>query len=189
MKPPVPGHQEALAAAGLSAGATAALAPYLDLLARWSRRVNLTAAATPEERVALLVAPVAPLATALQPGRLLDIGSGNGSPGLVLALLRPDVQATLLEPRTRRWAFLREATRACGRGDIEVRPWRHDAWRGPACANVTIRALALPLPALLGFLAPEGQLLVWGEAPTGPAGRELDHAELVVAGRRVHRYR
>jgi 16S rRNA (guanine(527)-N(7))-methyltransferase RsmG len=189
VKPPATGHHQALAAAGLSAGAAAALAPYLDLLARWSRRVNLTAAATSEERVALLVAPVAPLAAALEPGRLLDIGSGNGSPGLVLALLRPDLQTTLLEPRTRRWAFLREAARACGRGDIEVRPWRHEAYPGPACANVTIRALALPLPALLSFLAPEGQLFVWGEAPVGPAGRELDHSELMVAGRRVHRYR
>ena len=63
-------------------------------------------------RVALLVAPVLPLADLLEPGELLDVGSGNGSPGLVLALLRPRLDVTLLEPRQRRWAFLREAARA-----------------------------------------------------------------------------
>src|SRR5687768_11160821 len=97
------------------APAVAALAAYLDLLAQWSRRTNLTGAASPSARAELLVASVTPLAPHLLAGSLLDIGSGNGSPGLVLGLLRPDLKTTLLEPRMRRWAFLREAARRAGR--------------------------------------------------------------------------
>ena len=119
------------AALGLEpAPARERLASYLDLLAAWGARVNLTGARTPGERVRVLVAPVLPAAT-LVVGRLLDIGSGNGSPGLVLALLRPELPVTLLEPRARRWAFLREAARAGGRPDVEVLRARHDDIRRP----------------------------------------------------------
>jgi 16S rRNA (guanine527-N7)-methyltransferase len=113
----------------------------------------------------VLVAPVAPVAAHLDPGHLLDIGSGNGSPGLVLALLRPDLPATLLEPRQRRWAFLREAARAGGRGDVRVVRARHDAYDGPAGRTVTIRALRLPPADLERLVAPGGTLLIWGPAP------------------------
>ena len=91
------------------------LAAYLDTLADWSRRTNLTGARTAAERVRLLVADVLPGAFLPEPGALIDVGSGNGSPGLVLALVRDDLEVTLLEPRTRRWAFLKEAARASAR--------------------------------------------------------------------------
>src|SRR6266700_3065338 len=121
---------------------------YLDLLARWNARVNLTGARGAGDRVRLLVAPVIPVLALPDPGRLIDVGSGNGSPGLVLALLRDDLEAILLEPRARRWAFLREATRAAGRGDVEVLRRRHDQYEGPPAPTVTLRGLALPLGAL-----------------------------------------
>jgi 16S rRNA (guanine527-N7)-methyltransferase len=142
---------------------------YLDLLAAWSARVNLTAADTPEQRVDVLVAPALRAATLLGPGSLLDVGSGNGSPGLVLALLEPLRPATLLEPRARRWAFLREAARATGREDVQVLRQRHDAYPGPPAANVTLRGLRLPLAALEPLVAPGGRLLIFGPPPD-PAG-------------------
>ena len=149
------------------------LTAYLDHLDAWARRVNLTGARTPEERVDLLVRDVAPLAEALLPGRLLDVGSGNGSPGLVLAALRPDLQAVLLEPRQRRWAFLREAARAMGRPDVEVLRARHDQYAGPPAENVLVRALALPLAQLAPLVAPGGRLLVLGR-PAAGACAELE---------------
>jgi len=115
--------------------------------------------------VRLLVAPVLPALAVPAPGRLIDVGSGNGSPGLVLALLRNDLRAILLEPRTRRWAFLREAARASGREDVEVLRQRHDAYEGPAAPSVTVRGLALPLPAFAGLVEPGGRLLVFGGRP------------------------
>jgi len=109
-----------------------------------------------------LAVPLAPL---LEPGRLLDVGSGNGSPGLVLAALRPDLRVTLLEPRQRRWSFLREAVREIGRRDIEVLRLRHDEYRGARVENVSIRALRLPSAELVGLLVPGGRLLVLGREP------------------------
>jgi 16S rRNA (guanine527-N7)-methyltransferase len=93
------------------------------------------------------------------------VGSGNGSPGLVLALLRPELQVTLLEPRARRWAFLKEAARAAGRPDIEVLRLRHDAYPGPPAQTLSLRGLALPLRELGGLVAEGGRVLVLGRAP------------------------
>jgi 16S rRNA (guanine527-N7)-methyltransferase len=160
------GHATLLRDLGLEAAPAAVLSRYLDLVAAWNARVNLTGARTPEERVRVLVAPVWPAAPSLEPGPLLDLGSGNGSPGLVLAALRPDIAVTLLEPRQRRWAFLREAARAIGRADVEVRRCRHDAYDGPPARTVSVRALALPLAELAPLVRPEGRLLIWGPPPT-----------------------
>ena len=160
----------------MAPGPAEGLAAYLDLLAAWSRRVNLTAAATPADRVGILVEAVRPAAGLLEPGGLLDVGSGNGSPGLVLALLRPDLSVVLLEPRQKRWAFLREAAREVGRPDVEVVRRRHDDYPGPAVRNVTVRAVALPPDALAPLVEPGGQLLVFGEARPGPPLRHFTEA-------------
>jgi 16S rRNA (guanine527-N7)-methyltransferase len=161
--------------------AVASLAAYLDCLDVWARRVNLTGARTRAERVARLVRDVVPLAAELLPGALLDVGSGNGSPGLVLAVMRPELAVTLLEPRQRRWAFLREAARALGRPDVKVLRLRHDAYDGAPAENVVVRALALPLPELAPLVAPGGRLLVLGRAPDG-AAEGLEAAQPLAGG-------
>ena len=97
-------------------------------------------------------------------------GSGNGSPGLVMALLEPDRPVTLLEPRARRWAFLREAARAVGRDDVCVLKERHDSYGGPPAANVTLRALRLPLSDLRPLVADGGRVLVFGPEPLPETG-------------------
>jgi 16S rRNA (guanine527-N7)-methyltransferase len=163
------------------------LAAYLDLLDRWNRRINLTAEATAEARARRLVGAALPLAGMLDPPSLLDVGSGNGSPGLVLALLRPDLEATLLEPRARRWAFLRDAARATGRPDVEVVKARHDGYAGPPAQNLTLRALRLPLTELVRLVRPGGQLLVLGRRPGDPGPFEAVAAPPGAAA--VHRYR
>lgn len=159
----------------MAAAPAEALAAYLDLLAAWGRRVNLTAAATAAERVAVLVEAVRGGAALLETGTLVDVGSGNGSPGLVLALLRPELAVVLLEPRQKRWAFLREAARVVGRPDIEVVRCRHDGYGGPPARNVTVRAVGLSPAALAPLVEPGGQLLVFGGDPAAlPAGPLLE---------------
>ncbi len=142
------------------------LVRYLDTLASWSARTNLTAARSPEERVRVLVAEVLPALALPTPGRLVDIGSGNGSPGLVFALVREDLEVTLLEPRVRRWAFLREAVRASAPGrPVTVVRARHDGYDGPQASTVTLRGLRLPLGELDRLLTPGGAVLVLGVPP------------------------
>jgi 16S rRNA (guanine527-N7)-methyltransferase len=114
--------------------------------------------------VRLLVGDVMPAASIPEAGSLIDVGSGNGSPGLVLALLRDDLDVTLLEPRARRWAFLRDAARAAGR-HVRVLRARHDTYAGPPARTATLRAVALPLAALAGLVEPGGRLVVFGGRP------------------------
>jgi 16S rRNA G527 N7-methylase RsmG len=181
-------HYPALSRLGLPAGAAAAFESYLDLMAAWNARVNLTGASDPETRVQWLVAEVLPSLSWTQPGPLLDIGSGNGSPGLILALLRPGEGATLLEPRTKRWAFLREAVRTAGRPDIEVLRLRHDEYVGPPATNVTLRGLALSLGSLAALAAPRARLLVFGGQPEPEAPFALE-AEAPLPRSRLHVFR
>jgi len=166
-------HQEPLAAHALPPGARSSLARYLDLVEAWASRVNLTGATTPERRVAVLVAPVLPATTLVRSGHLLDVGSGNGSPGLVLALLRPELQVTLVEPRLKRWAFLREAVRALEREDVRVWRGRLEDYDGAPADTVTLRALQLPLRALALAAAPDARALVFGRRPKPEAGWQV----------------
>lgn len=166
-----PEHRARLSRLGLEPGAQDQLAAYLDLVAHWSTRVNLTGARTAEQRVTVLVEPVLQALPALEGARdLVDLGSGNGSPGLVLAILRPSLRVRLLEPRAKRWAFLREAARVLGCASVEVLRERHDQHHGPAADRVSVRALRLALADVAPLLEPGGKLLSWGPAWQASAG-------------------
>lgn len=170
-----------LEALGLAEPAVSALEAYLRLLSLWNSKVNLTAAWSPATQVDVLIRDVVPLVDLLGPGDVIDVGSGNGSPGLILGVLAPDRAVTLLEPRTRRWAFLREAARAVGRPDIRVLRLRHDEVRAPPSANVTVRALRLPAPELARLMAPGGRILALGTLP--PESEGFRARKVGIAGR------
>jgi 16S rRNA (guanine527-N7)-methyltransferase len=163
-------HAPALEALGIPDAARAGLLGYLALLQDWNRRTNLTGARTPEEQVATIVAPALPIAPLLAAGPVLDVGSGNGSPGLVVALLRPDLEVTLIEPRAKRWAFLREAARAAGRPDVAVFRGRHQDWTGAPAQSVLLRALRLPLEELRPLVRAGGLVVVVGRSPEPAPG-------------------
>lgn len=111
--------------------------------------------------------------------RVADVGSGAGLPGLVLAILRPDISVTLIEPMLRRTTFLTEAVEELGLDNVLVRRDRAQDARdlGGVFDVVTARAVA-PLEKLAGWTAPllhvGGRLL----ALKGSAARE----ELAAAG-------
>jgi 16S rRNA (guanine527-N7)-methyltransferase len=97
------------------------------------------------------------------PGSLVDLGSGAGLPGVVLALLLPDVTVTLLEPMQRRVVFLTEAVAALGLPNATVLRGRAEDWAGKLAADaVTARAvapLARLVPLALGLVRPGGIVL------------------------------
>lgn len=140
------------------------LEKYLECLHRWSSRINLTGAETREAAYQTLVTPVLG-AEGLLSGHVVDVGSGNGSPGLVLAAQRPDLRFTLLEPRAKRWAFLREAAREMGADNVAVERARSDAYRGDPASTVTMRAVGLSPESLRPLLQPGGCVLVFGGPP------------------------
>ena len=96
----------------------------------------------------------AAMAELVPPGAtVVDVGSGAGLPGIPLALRRPDLRVTLLEPLLRRSVFLTEVVEALGLGDrVAVVRGRAEDHDGTYDAVVS-RALA-PLPRLLGWCLP-----------------------------------
>src|SRR4051794_21721280 len=94
---------------GLAVDATTpALARWLDALAEWNAKIDLTAAKEPHALAWLMLADAMMLAPQVAKGaRVVDVGTGAGAPGLALAILRPDLRVTLAEPLGKRAAFLR----------------------------------------------------------------------------------
>ncbi len=89
-----------------------------------------------------------------RPSSLLDIGSGAGLPGMVLAMLLPDVQVTLLEPMARRVAFLYECLAVLELPNVTVRRGRAEEVRGQCSADVVTARAVAPLDRLAGLAMP-----------------------------------
>lgn len=94
------------------------------------------------------------VAAPLFSGRVGDVGSGAGLPGIVLAIARPDVEWVLIEPMERRVAWLTEQAEALGLYNVEIVRARAEEWkRGPVLDAVTARAVSA-LRTLIPLTAP-----------------------------------
>jgi len=153
----------------LAEAALAALYAHYRELMRWNERLGLIGPGTADEVLvrhygeALAALPLIPRSAR----RGVDLGSGAGFPGLVLAAARPALEMTLVEARERKWSFLvtaaRKASLPCRCLNVRVAsplpaglPERIDL--------VTVRALKLEtdvLGALARRLTPEGMMLLW----------------------------
>lgn len=166
----------------LSSELTHALERYYTLLSKWNARINLTSRLTPageDEAIdRLLVEPlVAARHVPAHARSLIDIGSGGGSPAIPMALAVPQLHLRMVESKTRKAVFLREAIRVLDLGRAEVntsrfeelltRPELHEG-----LDLVTIRAVRVEprtLLSLQAFLKPGGQLLLF----RGPGGADV----------------
>jgi 16S rRNA (guanine527-N7)-methyltransferase len=157
-----------LDALGLDRALAGPLLDYLALLLRWNAAYNLTAIRDPREMVAkhlldslAMHGATTPLAAA--GGRLADLGTGAGFPGIPLAIAQPGLQVALVESSGKKARFLREAIRNLGLGNATAVESRIEAYDAPAAFDaITARALAtLPLILALGghLLKPGGVLL------------------------------
>ncbi|MBU0513166.1 MAG: 16S rRNA (guanine(527)-N(7))-methyltransferase RsmG [Proteobacteria bacterium] len=144
----------------------ARFAIYLDELLIWNEVVNLTAITDPARIVTDLFLDSMLLHPLLRPGaQVLDIGSGAGFPGLILALVGPESRFTLVEARQRKASFLEHLVRRFGLKNCRVsgrrlpdRPPLAEAGYDLVCG----RAVAEP-EAFLGLAGPwvrPGGLLV-----------------------------
>ena len=131
----------------------ARLEAYAELLTRWSARINLVSRDTLPDLWQRHILDSAQLFR-FMPSRAqktIDLGSGAGLPGLVLAVLgAPGVE--LVEADSRKAAFLREAARVT-QADVTIRPCRSQAVPPHWVDVVTARACA-PLDRLLELAAP-----------------------------------
>ena len=164
------------AATGVSRETLARLETHAALLGRWQPRINLIAPKTVPEIWWRHIYDSAQLVPLLPPDArsIVDLGSGGGFPGLVLAIMT-GLPTTLIDADSRKAAFLREVSRETS-ATVTIRCQRLEAAPPSRGDVVTARALA-PLPRLLGLAAPYGTetatfLLLKGQ----DVGRELTDA-------------
>jgi 16S rRNA (guanine527-N7)-methyltransferase len=162
----------------LPADAAPRFSALLDLVAAES--ASITSVRDPRLAVDVHVADslvALELDVVRQAGRIADLGSGAGFPGLALAIALPSTHVALVESVGRKSAFLARAVEALGLRNVEIVPARAEAWKDGLNANdvITARALA-PLAVLLEYAAPllvlGGMLVAWKTALDG--GEEAD---------------
>ncbi|MEI8325298.1 MAG: 16S rRNA (guanine(527)-N(7))-methyltransferase RsmG [Betaproteobacteria bacterium] len=182
----------------LSAGQGGQLLAYLALIGRWNKVYNLTAVRDPHEMLTLhlldSLAVLAPLRRSMgQPLpagqartlRLLDVGSGAGLPGVVIAICCPDVDVTCVDAVAKKTAFIQQVAATLKLPNLHAVHARVETLAGPFDV-VCSRAFS----SLADFVAGSAQALsdggVWlamkGKVPTDelaalPASVELFHVE------------
>lgn len=157
------------------------LAAYVDLLLRWQRTINLISQRDIEQVWTRHIADALQLVALIPPGtdRGIDLGSGAGLPGLVLAIAT-GIPFALVEADHRKAAFLREAARLTA-APASVHATRIEAAAIPPAPLITARALA-PLDILLRWASP---MLTAGGICLFPKGRGVED-ELTAAAARWH---
>ena len=124
------------------------LLAFVDLLRRWNGTYNLTAVRNPDEMLVQhlfdCLAVVVPLGRELpkRPARLLDVGSGGGLPGVVLAVLMPDLDVTCVDTVGKKAAFIRQAGVELGLHNLRAEHSRVEALRAARFDVVSSRAFA-----------------------------------------------
>ena len=156
----------------------AALTAYVELLGKWNRKINLTAFTldkpTDEAIDRLIVEPVAAAKFVRRADLLaVDVGSGGGSPAIPLAIVAPHLRMVLVEVKTRKAVFLREASRSLGleeRIDVENRQFEELLTRvelNEAADLVTLRAVRADgdlWASMAAVLQPRGRVFWFGGA-------------------------
>jgi len=181
------------AGADLDLAALERFEAYYRLLGQWNRKINLTALPLqdfpPRTIDRLLIEPLI-AAKFVEDSTLswFDLGSGGGSPAIPLKVVRPEIRLTMVESRTRKAAFLREAARTLGLADTTVLEVRveelGEAGYGGTVDLVTVRAVRtdeLLLRSASSLLRSGGRLVLFRSAAAHPSHSsmtsELETAE------------
>jgi len=158
------------------------LAAYVELLAKWNRKINLTALPVDplsDDAVDRLIVEPVLAARRVEAGNTLviDVGSGGGSPAIPFMLASPGLRLIMVEVKVRKCAFLREVLRqlAIERGSVEncrLEELLPRAELHESADIVTVRAVRPDgrlLNAIQAFLRPGGRLFMFGTETSAKA--------------------
>lgn len=146
---------------------------YAGLLLQWNEKINLTSILDPVEIIERHFGEsmFAASAVGVSRGRLADVGSGAGFPGLALKIMLPELEVALLEPNAKKAAFLAEVVRVLRLAGVSVLRSGFKTSGIDRCSInlVTSRALD-PKRGLLdwahGVLSATGRLVLWSSSET-----------------------
>ena len=151
-----------------------ALSRYLDLLQRWNATYNLTAvrdrAGMLTHHLADCLAILPSLQRQAPQGRLLDVGSGGGLPGVVIAALLPRWDVTCVDAVAKKAAFVRQVAGTLSLPNLHAAHSRVESLQSPPFDLITSRAFA----SLADFVALTRQHLAPGGAWLAMKGRQPD---------------
>jgi 16S rRNA (guanine527-N7)-methyltransferase len=122
----------------LDARCRSTLIQYLMLLEKWNRVYNLTAVRDLKKMVFSHLLDSLAVLPHLPGGRMLDVGSGAGLPGIPIAVARPDLEVVLLDSSHKKAAFLRQAVADLALGNANVVCERVQSWQSPTGFDVII---------------------------------------------------
>lgn len=150
------------------------LLAYLDLLARWNKTYNLTAVRDPAEMLSQhlfdCLAVVEPLRRVARAGRLLDVGSGGGLPGVVIAATCPDWSVVCVDTVGKKAAFIQQAAVELRLPNLKAEHARVETLSLPVFDVVVSRAFA----SLQDFVQLTGGLLAPGGVWMAMKGKRPD---------------
>ena len=148
---------------------------HWQLVQAWQRHTNLTGVRSDADALATLYRDALVALPHWHDGALIDVGSGAGFPGLVLAIARPERPVTLVEPRRKRASFLRHAAAQLGLRHVVVSEVAIEHLAASSqCAAITMRAVFAEdskLAGLAAFLCLHGRVLVFRRGPVPPEDR------------------
>jgi len=174
-------YKKAVAALGASPQSIEQLDKYTKLIEKWQKAINLVSPGTLGDLWGRHILDSAMLWPVLAGrGPVIDLGSGGGLPGIVLAVLGAR-HVTMIESDTRKGIFLRETARELGLTNVTVLTERIEAPRSVTAPVITARALA-PLKTLVEWASP---MLAPGGIMVFPKGESWE-AELAELGGAFH---
>jgi len=181
------------AAEGLTAPTLHQLEQYVCSLLEWNQRINLTGVRTAQELVEQHVADALFLLPHLprEAFSFVDVGSGNGLPGLVLRILRPDARGVLLEPVRKKHAFLAHVIRQLhlrGLRALPVRLEQHLESEGSGQYDLAVSRATWPpaewLERARPLVRPGGRILAQAAGVDTGVPPEVRRHPYLLAGRR-----
>jgi len=171
----------------LTPGQIGALVAYLEELLKWNKKVNLTSIDEPREAAIKHFLDSLALCRVLPVGGIeaIDIGTGAGFPGLVLAVARPEMAMALLDPSRKKGSFMKHVIRSLGLSNVSVLEEKVESLvleypgRFGAVFSRAFKDLPLLLPHAAVLLKPGGLLIqslgpgsLWEPTPGWEAVRD-----------------
>lgn len=130
------------------------LLAYIDLLVKWNRVYNLTAVRKPYDMVIRHILDCLAILPYLDDGRVLDIGTGAGLPGIILAIVRPDSDFILLDSSDKKLRFVKQVIAELSLTNVDVVNMRDEDYQPDEKMDVIISRALLALD-VMESLAPQ----------------------------------